>query len=418
MIKFDKDVLQALKTLEKEGFETYAIGNCVTQTVRGVQTFDWDLTTKASAEELKAIFPQGKFIKADQSVMRVDFTHEEDGEETGSIMDLHIITGPVEDELAKEVFTVQAMADNPDRRFVDPYDGRNDIKRGLIRTIGNADELFKKDPIRMMEAVALASEMSFDLQKDVFDGILSNWRLLLDYDVNPIRENLERVLTGESAGKGLKLMAESGLMAVVLGEEVSKKMSHNDMKMFEVLCENIQKTRPVTLRRMGLLYTCLGEKAGLAAIERLNFPPEEKVHLVDAMTYLIKIQFLSDPIKFKRFLYEIGMDRYNYLHNLGKAQRIVYDYTTLKVESRNIAMQQIVSGKEAVFVEDLVIDANDIMEAGITDDPEKAEKLLHSVVALVHKNPNNNHRETLLKYAKKYSKNKLAEQLRYVNWFK
>ena len=97
---------------------------------------------------------------------------------------------------------------------------------------------------------------------------------------------------------------------------------------------------------------------------------------------------------------------------------IGYDYPTLKVESRNIAMQQIVSGKEAVFVEDLVIDANDIMEAGITDDPEKAEKLLHSVVALVHKNPNNNHRETLLKYAKKYSKNKLAEQLRYVNWFK
>lgn len=418
MIKFDKDVLQALKTLEKEGFETYAIGGCVAETVRGVPTYDWDLTTKASVEDLTRIFPQGRFINVDKTVMRVDFTHEEDGEEVGAIMDVHLIKGSIEDELAKEVFTIHAMADNPDRRFVDPYGGRDDIKKGLLRTIGNADDVFKKDPIRMMEAVALAAEMSFDLQKDVFDAILSNWRLLLDYDVNPIRECLERVLTGESAGKGLKTMAESGLMAVVLGEDVSKKMSHNDMKMFEVLCDNIEKTRPVRLRRLGLLYTCLGKNAGLSAIERLNFPPGDKLHLDDAMTYLIQIQFLNDPIKFKRFLYNMGMERYNYLHNLGKAQRIIYDYTSLKVESRNIAMQQIVSGNEAVFVEDLVIDANDIMEAGITDDPEKAEKLLHSVVALVHKNPNNNHRDTLLKYAKKYSKNKLAEQLRYVNWFK
>lgn len=424
MIKFDKDVLQALKALEKAGFETFAVGGCVRDLIRGVYAYDWDLVTKAQAEELEKLFPEGTFQNEEKTIMRVDYTYEveDKDDETphveGAIMDLHIISGSVEDELAKGVFTVQAMADNPDRRFIDPYDGREDMKRKLIRTIGNADEIFKQDPLRMIEAVALAAEMDFDLHKDVFDGILRNWRILLDYDKTPIRESLERILTSDHAGKGLKMMAESGLMAVIFGEEVSKKMSHNDMRQFNVLTENIDKTRPVRLRRLGLLYTVLNKKPGIAAIDRLEFSEEDKVHLYDAMNLMMDIQFLGEPVKFKRFLFEVGKKRYNYLHNLSKAQRIVYDQPTQRIESRNYAWKEIVANNEAVFVEDLVIDANDIMEAGITDDPERAEELLKSVCALVHKHPGNNHRETLLKYAKKYSKSKLAEKMRYINWYR
>ena len=188
------------------------------------------------------------------------------------------------------------------------------------------------------------------------------------------------------------------------------------MKQFNVLCENIHKTQQNRLRRLGLLYVLLNKRPGLMAIERLNYPADDNQHLVDAMNHIIAINFLNEPKKFKRFLSELGRERYMYLHNLAKAQRIVYDYTTLKVESRNIALQEIAAGNEPVFVEDLVIDANDIMAAGITDDPERAKQLLTSLLATVHKNPRNNNREHLLKTAKKYSKSKLAEQMRYVSW--
>lgn len=424
MIKFDKDVLQALKTLEKAGFETFATGDCVKDLIRGVYAYDWDLATAASAEDLERLFPEGKFIDEEKKTMRVDYTYEvEETEDTpahmeGAIMDIHILDCTLEAELVKAPFTVQAMADNPDRRFVDPHGGRDDMKRKLIRSVGDADQLFKSQPARMLEAVAMASEMDFDLHKDVFDGILRNWRLLLDYDRTVIRENLERILTSEHAGKGLKLMAESGLMAVIFGEEVSKKMSHNDMRAFNVLCENIDRTRPVRLRRLGLLYTILSKKPGMEAIDRLEFSDEDKVYLYDAMTLMIDIQFLGEPVKFKRFLFEVGMDRYNYMHNLAKAQRIVYDQPTQRVESRNYAMMEIQQNQEPVFVEDLVIDANDIMEAGITDDPERAAELLRSVCALVHKKPQDNRRDVLLKAAKKYSKSKLAEQMRYIKWYR
>jgi adenine C2-methylase RlmN of 23S rRNA A2503 and tRNA A37 len=81
-------------------------------------------------------------------------------------------------------------------------------------------------------------------------------------------------------------------------------------------------------------------------------------------------------------------------------------------------MRTIQSNGEAVFLEDLVIDANDLMEAGIAETPEQAQELLELVVALVHKNPKNNQRDVLLKMAKKYSKNKLSARMRYIRWIK
>ena len=76
---------------------------------------------------------------------------------------------------------------------------------------------------------------------------------------------------------------------------------------------------------------------------------------------IIDINFLNTDMEFKKFLFKYGNERYNYLHNLSKAMRIVYDQPSLKIESRNYMMKKIISGNEPVFVEDLVIDANDIM---------------------------------------------------------
>lgn len=425
MIKFDRDVHQALRSLEKAGFETYAAGECVREVVRGEMTYDWDLLTAATLEDMKKIFPEAEVLSESAQEIRLDFTYEvtpEDDDEPsyieGVICDVHHISGNIEDLMKNADFTLNAMADNPERAFVDPCGGRDDIKAKLIRTIEPADAVFKANPILMMEAISLGAELGYDLQKSVFEGILANWRLLLDYDVKAIREQLERVLVSNNAGKGLNLMAESGLMAVVFGEEISKKMSHNDMQAFETVCENIDKTKPVKRRRLGLLYTALSKKKAFPAIERLQFDAKTDDFLHAAVEEMIDIQFLHDEQTFKRYLHKMGLEKYNYLHNLSKAQRIVYDQPTVKIESRNYLMQTVMAKHEPIFVEDLVIDSNDILEAGITDDAEKAEELLNQVVAVVHRNPKNNERTVLLKTAKKYAKNPFAAKTRYVHWLR
>ncbi|SCJ98733.1 CCA-adding enzyme [uncultured Eubacterium sp.] len=425
MIKFDKDVLSTLKTLEKEGFETYAVGDCVRDLIRGVPAYDWDLVTKASMDDLQRFFPKGNIISGESPVMRIDFTYEVKGKDEdepshleGSVLDIHHMEGTIEDEMGRSGFTVDAMADNPDRTFVDPYGGREDIKKKLVRAISDPDRLFKEEPIKMMEAVRLAAEMGFDLQKEVYDAIVANWRLLLDYDVNAIRVQLERILVSDNAGKGLNMMGGTGLMAAVLSEEVSNKLSKSDMRSFHTVCKNIDKTRPVRTRRLGLLYTAFSKKRSIAAIEYLNFDEKTKKKLITALNEMIDINFLVDELTFKRYLHKHGSEIYNYLHNLSKAQRIVYDQPANKIEARNYYMQVIKSSHAPVFAEDLVIDANDIMEAGITDSPEKAQELLELVVSVVHKDAKDNKREILLKAAKKFSKNKFAAKTRYVKWMK
>lgn len=424
MIKFDKDVSAAMRTLEKAGFKTYAAGECVREVLRGEEVCDWDLYTSAPMEKLTELFPKGEATKEDnEEFLRLDFTYEVKGEDEfdsdvieGSVLDIHPLDGSIEDLLISNAFTVNAMADNPERGFVDPYDGREDLKKHMIRVIGEPAKLFQEEPIRMMEAVRLAAELGFDLQKSIYDAIVANWRRLLDYDIAAIRGELELLLVSDHAGKGLSMLAETGLMAVVFGEDIAAKMSMSDTNSFKILCEGIDKTKPVRLRRLGLLYATLSKKKGLAAIERMQFDPKSKMHLDDAMTEVIKVNFLNDDEQFKRYLFEHGLERYEYVHNLAKAQRIVYDHPAVKIESRNYRMKTITAQNEPVFVEDLVIDANDIIQAGITDSPEKAEELLNLVVALVHKNPKNNERNTLLKAAKKFSRNKFAAKTRYVRW--
>ncbi len=429
MIKFDKDVLRTLKTLEKEGFETYAAGECVRGQIMGEKVYDWDLLTKATLADLQRIFPACQLLDEGKQSIRLDFTYEvpaKDEDEPvvidGCIVDVRNFEGTIEEALKEMVFTVNAIADNPERTLVDPYGGRDDIRARLIRTVESCEEVFEKEPIHMLEAVRIAAELDFDLHKSIFEAIGNHWRVLLAQtdsgDVASVREEFENLLISDHAGKGLKMLTGTGLMAVILGEDVAGRMSMSDTNAFKTVCDNIDKTRPVRTRRLGLVYTAITKKRALAAIERLQFDKKTEEHLKDGVERIIDINFLNTDMEFKKFLFKYGNERYNYLNNLSKAMRIVYDQPSLKIESRNYMMKKIISGNEPVFVEDLVIDANDIMEAGITDSAEKAAELLEQVAALVHKNPANNHRDVLLKYAKKYSKNKLAAKTRYVKWVK
>ncbi len=429
MIKFDKDVLNTLKLLEKAGFETYAAGECVRDHFLGLKVYDWDLYTRATLAEMRELLPEGEVFSESKQIYRMDFTYEVQSKDDevvsidGSILDIKHFDGAIEDLLQGMAFTMNAMADNPDRQFIDPFGGRDDIKAKLVKTTGDPQRIFAEKPVRMMEAVKLAAENDFDLHKSVFDAIGPNWKKLMNLVdtgdariVKAVRTEFEEIVSSEHAGKGLKMLTGTGLMAVIWGEEIASKMSMSDSNAFKTVCNNIDKTKQVKDRRLGLVYTALKEKKALAAVERLQFDKKTKTHLIDGIKYNISINFLNTDMEFKKFLHQIGKERYMYLHNLAKAMRIVYDQPTTKVESRNYLLQKITLNKEPVFAEDLVIDTNDIMEAGITDNPERAKELLELVVALVHKNPANNNRDVLLKYAKKYQKSKLAAKMRYVKW--
>ncbi|MCB6992730.1 hypothetical protein LI177_04430 [bacterium 210820-DFI.6.37] len=434
MIKLPKEVNQALKTLERAGYSAYAAGACVREALMGMEPLDWDIACDAGITELKTLFPEARVLSETESVIRIDRTLE-GKEEDGIILDISTFqsaggageksgTGPeppkfcktIEEDLEGRNFTINAVADNPSFPLVDPWGGYSDMKEKLVRTIKEPEIAFEEKPILMMEAILLASELDFDLPKATYDAMIKKARLLDQEDVALRRETFKDIITAPFAGKGLRMLAGADLMPALIGE-AAEKMSARQRELFSELADGIDKLKPVTQRRLGLFYMCF-EKKGPKAIELLQYDPDTHQHLMDAMTEMTKIYFIRDKIELKKYIYRVGMERYDYVHNLAKAHRIVYPQGNVKVQNRHYMLEDVFANKEPIFIEDLAIDAGDIIEAGITDSQEQAAYLLGLLPEIVHRKPSQNKKDKLLAYARKFEKSKLKAAFRGVKWIK
>jgi hypothetical protein len=126
---------------------------------------------------------------------------------------------------------------------------------------------------------------------------------------------------------------------------------------------------------MGLFYQIFHGKRILQAATMLPHSKEHLIHFQDQMEFMDKVYFLRTKEELKRFIAKVGMERYMYLHNLSKAQRLVYDLPEDKIMAREIQMTDIKSNKEPIFVEDLAIDGNDLLQAGFEPGEGIGEKI-------------------------------------------
>lgn len=437
LVKLPREVGKVMTRLQEAGFEAYVVGECVRDSILGRKPFGWDVTTNATLEDLKNVFPEAEVFSEKFGVIRLEYIEEAkvDGEmvEVGVIVDVapyrkdaKFANGllvdstraeTIEDDLSHRDFTVNAIAENHST-LADAFDGKEDIRKKLIRTVGDANKMFKEDPIKMIRALRLCSELGFDLHKGAYDAIVANYKLLETADVNKIREEFKLLMAGEAAGKGLNMLLDTGLVAIILGEDILQKLTKREREDLTLLSENIEKTQPVTERRLGLFYACIDKKRSKPAIERLNYDEKTKQHLIDAVTDMAKLYFTATGPALKKFIYERGWERYEYLASLEKAQRIIFEYfSDTKILSKIYLLEDIKKYREPIFVEDLFIDANDLVEAGICD-REKADKILKMLVEECHIHPRKNTREKLLELAKTYSKHKIIAWFRGIHFAK
>lgn len=430
MIKLPKEVAKIMKTLTDAKQEAFAVGDCVRDALLGRKSVGWDIATDASLDKLKELFPEAQVHSQKYSILRMEFIEEhydDEGKfagEDGIIVDIGTyrrggltFSDKIEDEVARRAFTINAIADNP-YKIVDPYNGREDIKKKLIRTTRPAEELFREDPIQMMKAIHYAADLDFDLTKDVFEAIANNYRLLESVSIDKIRDEFTETITASHGGKGLNMIMDTGILNIILGADVVAHLSNREKSDLMILSQNIDKTYQVPERRLGLFYTCVSRKKAAPSIDKLNFDSATYQHLTDAVRDMAKLYFTAQPEELKRFIYERGWDRYQYLANLEKAQRIVFDYhSDTKIKSKMYMIDEFKRKGEAVFVEDLAIDANDLIEAGICT-TDNAGKMLSMLVETIHVKPNLNDYKELLKLAKKYKKSKFAAMTRGVKWLR
>ncbi|MBW2702832.1 MAG: HD domain-containing protein [Deltaproteobacteria bacterium] len=217
-----------MRRLNKAGYAAYPVGGCVRDLLLRRRIGDWDLTTNARPEQVAALFakviPTGiehgtvTVLEAGRAI-EVTTYRGEVGYSDGRRPDKVIFLDSLEEDLKRRDFTINAMALDLDHaRVVDPYGGRDDLKKKCIRAVGQASHRFAEDGLRPMRALRFATVLDFEIIPETFSAIGPAIEVFRKVAAERVRVELLKILESKHAARGIELLRSSGLLAEILPE--------------------------------------------------------------------------------------------------------------------------------------------------------------------------------------------------------
>jgi tRNA nucleotidyltransferase (CCA-adding enzyme) len=213
--------------LEEAGFETWAVGGAVRDRVLGRPAGDWDLATRAHPEQVRGLFRRTVPLGIEHGTVGVldggklyEVTTFRRDVETFGRHAVVAFADRVEDDLARRDFTINALAWHPlSGRLLDPYDGRGDLLAGRLRTVGEPDERFAEDYLRVLRALRFAGQFELDIEPATWDALCTAAQHLDRLSAERVREELVKVLTQiRAASRALDLYRASGVLTHLFPE--------------------------------------------------------------------------------------------------------------------------------------------------------------------------------------------------------
>lgn len=332
-----KEVKAILTTLQKGGFEAYIVGGCVRDLLLGRDPKDWDITTDAKPTQIQKLFPDHVYentfgtvaVKTDSeketlSIVEVTTFRVEAKYSDKRHPDAVTFSSSLKKDLARRDFTVNALAlgvAGRTREIVDLFEGQKDLENGIIRAVGDADERFSEDALRMMRAVRLAAVLNFTIDDETFAAIKKNAYLIDKIAKERIRDEFTKMMDSANAHKGILFMKDAGLLERVL-PEVAKGIGvgQNKHHIYTVFEHNLYALKwaaehdyplhvkvaalyhdvgkPQTKRGEGPDSTFYGHeiagaKITIRALDRLHFPKQF-------------IEQVARLVRFHLFYYNVG----------------------------------------------------------------------------------------------------------------
>lgn len=220
MLEKFKNAVPVIEKIEQAGYEAYFVGGSVRDALLHKPIEDVDIATSAFPEEIKQIFPKTVDVGIKHGTVIVLFhgesyeitTFRSEGEytdyrrpdEVQFIRSLH-------EDLKRRDFTMNAIAMTKTGELIDPFSGREDIDKKIIRTVGKADERFTEDALRIMRAVRFVSQLSFQIDQETYAAIQKYGNLLRHISVERIYAEFSKILAGKNRKKALHLIVERNL---------------------------------------------------------------------------------------------------------------------------------------------------------------------------------------------------------------
>ena len=433
-IEMPQAVREIIETLEAAGFEAFAVGGCVRDAVLGRIPADWDITTSAMPEEVKALFGRtiDTGIQHGTVTVMVDHvgyevtTYRIDGEYEDARHPKEVsFTSNLIEDLKRRDFTINAMAYNDRAGIVDAFDGIGDLENKVIRCVGNPQDRFGEDALRMMRAVRFSAQLGFAIEEETKQAIVELAKNLEKISAERVRVELVKLLESDHPDY-LRAAWETGITAVVLpefdacmnceqnnpfhiysvGEHTLKSLLHveND-KILRLAMLFHDFGKPLTHSRnedgVSKFYGHPAVSAEMAhdIMRRLKFDNDttDKVRkLVAEHDRSVK----NEPNRVRRAVSKIGKDLFPYYLKIRKADILAQNPEKCEERLAELVRLEelyldILEKDQAVSVKELAIDGKDLLTAGVPQG-KQIGSILNDLLELVLEEPEKNDREVLL----------------------
>ncbi len=407
LLKLPDEVRIIMNTLKENGYDSYVVGGCVRDAVLGIEPKDWDVTTPAKPDEIKNCFKPYHIISVgekhgtvgvvvNKKVFEVT-TYRIDGEYTDNRHPESVtFTDDITLDLSRRDFTVNAMAYNEDKGLVDPFNGETDLKYMALRCVGDPDERFSEDALRILRGLRFASAYNFSIEGNTAISIIRNKKLLNNISMERIASELNGILIGKNVNFVLRRYKD--VIAVLIPELVStfdfaQNTPHHNKTVWRHITASVANIEPDVLLRMVMLLHDIGkplalrtDKKGIdhfkghnhfsavlakTALKRLKYPTkfiEDTVTLIE----FHDVRFSDNKKQIKHVLNKIGEENFRRLMKVQRADILAQSkyMREAKISSLELAektFENILNSGDCYKIRDLKINGSDLIHLGITE---------------------------------------------------
>ncbi len=427
------------KVLDKNG-KIYVVGGAVRDWILKKEVNDWDFATNLTPEEMKKIFPKNSFcenqfgtfsvVVGKDEIFEITTYRSEAGYSDKRHPDKISWGKTLKEDLERRDFTINAIALDIEGQITDLHGGIEDLNNRLIKTVGNPDDRFSEDALRMMRAIRIAAQIGFLIEEKTFESIQKNAPLIKEIAGERIRDELFKILLSKKPGDGIRLLKNSGLLAeimpeLLLGVGMGQKGHHiYDVWDHELeALNNCQSKNPVT--RLACLlhdvgkpvvmkeekgektfynHEVVGSRIAVNIGKRLRLSKDELEQLfILVRWHMFTVEDTQTDKAVRRFIRNVTPKYLDEMISLRRSDRLGSGAKESSWRWELFKKRLIEVQKQPFSVKDLKVNGLDVMEILKIKPSRKVGEVLDKLFAEVEEKPELNVREILLEKIKKFT---------------
>lgn len=437
-IVLPQKVIMIINNLQLHGYEAYAVGGCVRDSILAKRPEDWDITTSARPEEIKKIFRRTVDTGIEHGTVTVLMgrdsfevtTYRIDGAYEDSRHPKEVeFTDQLTEDLRRRDFTINAMAYNDDVRLVDVFGGMKDLNHHLIRCVGDPKERFSEDALRILRAVRFSAQLDFPIEEETAEAVRELAPTLKNISAERIQAELVKLLVSPHPER-IQDAYELGLTKIILPEwdamvEVAQNTPHHKYDVAQHTLHALKNVKRDKILRLTMLFHDMGKPAMKTTDEngRDHFKGHAIVSEEIARKVMHRLKFDNDTIKkvcrlvcyhdyrmeatpanVRRAMNRIGTELFPYYLAVRMADTKAQSAYQKRDKIENIVAireiwQEVLLNDECVTLRQLAVGGRELMELGMHPGRELGS-MLSELLEYVIDDPKRNDKEILCNYVK------------------